>query len=182
MIRPEAVDRISIAGVLSAPLFWNAEKSLRFLSDTSDRLEREKNNSKLLFQLEAKREVVGGTDWRLRLETGLQEDLRKFRTYTDGIKDLLRAIRNKRHHQRDLTIQAKKELGSSAESFLSHWTSRFPMLLPVTFEVMCCSYAHDQDPIFDDFYELKTAKTTAKMIERDLVKQKQFPGMIKNFS
>ena len=115
MIRPLADDRIRIQGVLAAPLFWNSEKSLRFLSDASDKLEREPIDSKILYQLEKRREAVGGLDWRLRLQTGLQEDLRKFRTYSEDLKDLLRAIRNKRHHQRDLTEDARKELGSTTE-------------------------------------------------------------------
>ena len=42
----------------------------------------------------------------------LQKDLRKFRTYSDSIRDLLRAIRNKRHHHRDLTPEAQIELGT----------------------------------------------------------------------
>ena len=85
-------DRITIDGVLAAPMFWSPEKCLQFLSDASDRIEQEQNDSKLLFHLDIVKELVGGSDWRLRLELGLQEDLRKFRTYTDDIKDLLRIL------------------------------------------------------------------------------------------
>ena len=173
MIRPAAEDRISIQGVLAGPLFWSAEKCLRFLSDASDRVERESNDSKILVQLEVQKELVGGADWRLRLETGLQEDLRKFRTYSEDLKDLLRAIRNKRHHQRDLTDEARKELGATTESFYDHWNKRFPLLLPVTYQAICCAYSNDNDAHFDDFYELKSAKITARQVEADFEKFKQ---------
>ena len=46
----------------------------------------------------------------------------------------IRAIRNKRHHQRDLTDEARRELGTSSESFFKHWNNRFPLLLPLTYK------------------------------------------------
>ena len=88
-------ERITIDGVLAAPMFWSPEKCLQFLSDASDRIEQEQNNSTLLHHLDVVKEIVGGPDWRLRLELGLQEDLRKFRTYSDDLKDLLRSIDKK---------------------------------------------------------------------------------------
>ena len=126
MIQPNAVDRITIEGVLKHPAFWEKDKILRFLSETSDRLEREETDSEILNSIEQFKEEVGGEDWKLRLAESkffkhnpifilflaLQKDLRKFRTYSDSIRDLLRAIRNKRHHHRDLTPEAQIELGT----------------------------------------------------------------------
>ena len=130
MIQPNSADRITIEGVLKHPAFWEKDKILRFLSETSDRLEREESDSEILNSIELYKEEVGGEDWKIRLaeseskigfETkpeiyfkilALQKDLRKFRTYSDSIRDLLRAIRNKRHHHRDLTPEAQIELGN----------------------------------------------------------------------
>ena len=47
MIQKEASNRINIDGVLKHPIFWENEKILRFLSETSDCLEREDLNSKI---------------------------------------------------------------------------------------------------------------------------------------
>ena len=52
MIQPKANDRINVNGVLKHPIFWPKEKILRFLSETSDRLEREDLDSKLLYFVE----------------------------------------------------------------------------------------------------------------------------------
>ena len=53
------------------------------------------------------------------MSTVLQEDLRRFRTYGNKVRDLLRAIRNKRHHQRDLTEGALAELGKFSNMIYS---------------------------------------------------------------
>ena len=48
-------------------------------------------------------------DWSTRLDVLLQADLRRFRTYkADNVCDLLRAIRNKKHHYRELPEDLKK--------------------------------------------------------------------------
>ena len=67
MIQPNAVDRITIEGVLKHPAFWEKDKILRFLSETSDRLEREETDSEILNSIEQFKEEVGGEDWKLRL-------------------------------------------------------------------------------------------------------------------
>lgn len=67
MIQPNAVDRITIEGVLKHPTFWEKDKILRFLSETSDRLEREETDSEILNSIEQFKEEVGGEDWKLRL-------------------------------------------------------------------------------------------------------------------
>ena len=76
MIQPNAVDRITIEGVLKHPAFWEKDKILRFLSETSDRLEREETDSEILNSIEQFKEEVGGEDWKLRLAES------KFQLYT----------------------------------------------------------------------------------------------------
>ena len=54
-------------------------------------------------------------------------DLRKFRTYKNhSVRDLLRAMRNKRAHYRELPQDLRDSLGHEAEDFLHYFTSRFP--------------------------------------------------------
>ncbi|KAJ7326433.1 hypothetical protein DFH08DRAFT_968324 [Mycena albidolilacea] len=57
------------------------------------------------------------------------EHLGKFRKY-DGrsVQDLLRALRNKKHHYQDLPNKVKRNLGPMPEGFLAYFTRRFPRL------------------------------------------------------
>lgn len=60
----------------------------------------------------------------------LSPDLRKFRTYKGGsVRDLLRAMRNKKHHYHELPADVRVALGSVPEGFVQYFTSRFPRLL-----------------------------------------------------
>ena len=60
MIQPKSNDRITIDGVLSSPVFWKKEKILRFLSEVSDRLEREELDAPILNYLEKYRAIICG--------------------------------------------------------------------------------------------------------------------------
>ena len=64
-------------------------------------------------------------------------DLRKFRTYNGvSVRDLLRAIRNKKHHYRELTDIVKHSLGPLPDDFVEYFTSRFPKLVLHTYGAM----------------------------------------------
>ena len=86
MIQPLSADRITIDGVQSSPVFWQKEKILRFLSEVSDRLEREELGAPIMNYLEQYRVMIGGEDWKLKMSIVLQEDLRRFRTYGNKVK------------------------------------------------------------------------------------------------
>lgn len=58
-------------------------------------------------------------------------DLRKFRTYkSHSVKDLIRAMRNKKNHYQELPPAVRESLGQIPEQFLHYWTSRFPQVYP----------------------------------------------------
>lgn len=60
-------------------------------------------------------------------------DLRKYRTYKGAsVRDLLRALRNKKNHYRELTPEAQLSLGHIPDQFTDYWIFRFPDLLPYT--------------------------------------------------
>uniref|UniRef100_H2ZJM3 KEN domain-containing protein n=1 Tax=Ciona savignyi TaxID=51511 RepID=H2ZJM3_CIOSA len=89
-------------------------------------------------------------DWIYHLCQPLQEDLHKFRSYKAGsVRDLLRAIRNKKHHYRELPEEVKRSLGTVPDEFLTYFTSRFPRLLTHTYLSMaCCRH----EPTFEHYY------------------------------
>ncbi|GIY10862.1 hypothetical protein CDAR_190031 [Caerostris darwini] len=134
MIKNNAIERPSIVAILKHPFFWNQEKILTFFEDTSDRIEKEPTDSIIVKSLERFNHHVVNEDWREHITTELQTDLRKFRTYKGhSVRDLLRALRNKKHHYWELPPELQKSLGEIPDEFVTYFTSRFPKLLIHTY-------------------------------------------------
>uniref|UniRef100_A0A8C2DRP6 Serine/threonine-protein kinase/endoribonuclease IRE1 n=1 Tax=Cyprinus carpio TaxID=7962 RepID=A0A8C2DRP6_CYPCA len=130
MLSMEPEKRPSADRVLKHPFFWSLEKQLQFFQDVSDRIEKEPLDGPIVRQLERGGQVVVKGDWREHITVPLQTDLRKFRSYKGGsVRDLLRAMRNKKHHYRELPNEVQETLGSIPDEFVSYFTSRFPLLL-----------------------------------------------------
>lgn len=91
--------------MLQHPLFWNSEKRLSFLRDSSDRVELEdrESESELLKALESIGPVAFGGKWGEKLDPPFISDMGRYRKYKfDCTRDLLRVIRNKLNHYREL--------------------------------------------------------------------------------
>ncbi|XP_073976983.1 serine/threonine-protein kinase/endoribonuclease Ire1 [Rhodnius prolixus] len=131
MLNQNPSERPSAATVKIHPVFWEKAYTLTFLQDVSDRIEKADSESEALLNLEKGGECVYYKgDWRPDIDAEVLEDLGKYRSYRgDSIRDLLRALRNKRHHYRELSAKAQELLGSTAESYVNYWLSRFPTLL-----------------------------------------------------
>uniref|UniRef100_A0A665UEW9 Serine/threonine-protein kinase/endoribonuclease IRE1 n=1 Tax=Echeneis naucrates TaxID=173247 RepID=A0A665UEW9_ECHNA len=130
MVSAEAEARPSTACVLKHPFFWSPEKQLLFFQDVSDRIEKEPADSPVVVRLETAGRAVVRTNWRMHISVPLQTDLRRFRTYKgNSVRDLLRAMRNKKHHYHELPPEVQETLGELPEGFISYFTSRFPRLL-----------------------------------------------------
>ena len=127
-----------MAACLAHPFWWPAEMRLSFLVDVSERVEledREQDRS-LLAALEARAAGAGGgipgvpLPWDAALHPALLDNLSRYRRY-DGrsVRDLLRVVRNKRAHWRELPPAARAVLGPPPGPFLDYWVARFPRLL-----------------------------------------------------
>ncbi|NXC77236.1 ERN1 endoribonuclease, partial [Anhinga anhinga] len=150
MISPEPQHRPSAPVVLVHPFFWSREKQLQFFQDVSDRVEKEPTEGPIVSALEAGGRSVVRTNWRMHISLPLQTDLRKFRTYKGGsVRDLLRAMRNKKHHYHELPADVRAALGSIPDGFVQYFTSRFPRLLLHTHGAMRVC-AHEQ--LFRSYY------------------------------
>ncbi|KAL1117288.1 hypothetical protein AAG570_004614 [Ranatra chinensis] len=138
MISQDPLKRPSIEVIKKHPVFWEKSVILTFLQDVSDRIEKEDLESDIVLNLErGAGRAIGGADWRDLIDCEVAEDLRKYRSYKGGsIRDLLRAIRNKKHHYRELTAEAQRLLGADSETYLAYWTSHFPALLDHTWVAM----------------------------------------------
>ncbi|XP_064009381.1 serine/threonine-protein kinase/endoribonuclease IRE2 isoform X3 [Pogoniulus pusillus] len=150
MISPEPQRRPSAPMVLVHPFFWSQEKQLQFFQDVSDRIEREPAEGATVSALERGARSVVRTNWRMHISLPLQTDLRKFRTYKGGsVRDLLRAMRNKKHHYHELPADVRAALGSVPDGFVQYFTSRFPQLLLHTHQAMRLC-AHER--LFQPYY------------------------------
>ncbi|NXH21912.1 ERN1 endoribonuclease, partial [Bucco capensis] len=150
MISPEPQQRPSAPMVLLHPFFWSQEKQLQFFQDVSDRIEKEPSEGPIVSALEAGGRSVVRTNWRMHISLPLQTDLRRFRTYKGGsVRDLLRAMRNKKHHYHELPADVQAALGSVPEAFVQYFTSRFPRLLLHTHRALRLC-AHER--IFQPYY------------------------------
>lgn len=137
--------------VLKHPFFWTREKQMLFFQDVSDRIEKEMPDSQVVQSLELGGSEVVKKDWRKNITEELQNDLRKFRTYKgENVRDLLRAMRNKKHHYRELPDNVKASLGAVPDQFVFYFTSRFPRLLIHTYNAM--KYCKDERA-FRQYYD-----------------------------
>ncbi|KAJ0033570.1 hypothetical protein NQD34_000677 [Periophthalmus magnuspinnatus] len=150
MISPDPVVRPSTACVLKHPFFWTPEKQLLFFQDVSDRIEKEPSDSPIVVRLETASRSVVRTNWRMHISVSLQTDLRRSRTYKgNSVRDLLRAMRNKKHHYHELPREVQETLGELPEGFVSYFTCRFPRLLMHTHTALGVC-AHER--LFQPYY------------------------------
>lgn len=111
---------------------------LSFLRDASDRVELEDrvNESELLKALEGIGSVALNGKWDERMESAFLTDIRKYRRYKyDSVRDLLRIIRNKLNHYREIPEEIKGILGVVPDGFDKYFSSRFPKLLIEVYKV-----------------------------------------------
>jgi serine/threonine-protein kinase/endoribonuclease IRE1 len=125
--------RPSATEILAHPMWWDAEKKLQFLIDASDRVELEDRMSdrSLLRAFETRaKSSIACDDWTKKLDAALLENLGRYREY-DGtsLRDLLRVIRNKANHYRELPPKLQRTLGSYPDGLWRYVSIRFPALL-----------------------------------------------------
>ncbi|XP_019265274.1 PREDICTED: serine/threonine-protein kinase/endoribonuclease IRE1a isoform X2 [Nicotiana attenuata] len=140
-LRPKAVD------VLAHPFFWTSEMRLSFLRDSSDRVELEdrETSSDLLKALEGTAPVALGGKWDEKMEPPFINNIGRYRRYKfDSVRDLLRVMRNKLNHYRELPTEIQEILGTVPEGFDGYFRSRFPKLLIEVYKVMS-DYCRNED-------------------------------------
>ncbi|KAL8780922.1 MAG: hypothetical protein Q9213_006233 [Squamulea squamosa] len=131
--RPDA------AAVLAHPFFWPAAERLEFLCHVSDAFEFEPRDppSEALMRLESYGSIIMAEapkgDFLLALPREFKDTLGKQRKYMGTrVLDLLRALRNKKHHYEDIPENVKEKIGSFPVGYLEFWANRFPSLLMAT--------------------------------------------------
>ncbi|GAA6015067.1 hypothetical protein JCM10207_008718 [Rhodosporidiobolus poonsookiae] len=146
MVATDPRERPAADAVLLHPFFWNAQKRLLFICDASDRfeiMERDPPTPTLVTLEDRSRDIVGD-DWQKALDRTLLDNLGKYRKY-DGasVRDLLRVLRNKKHHYQDLPETVRRNLGDLPGGFLTYFTSRFPHLLLHVYDTVATHLADE---------------------------------------
>ena len=132
MLERNPEKRPSASEILQHPFFWTIVQKLNFLQELSDKIEFDyEEKGPLSRQLETKRRTVCGTaSWHTRMDPIILADLLSFRRYSGfSLKDLIRAIRNKKNHFQNLDDSVKQLFGSYPEGFFNYFNQRFPKLL-----------------------------------------------------
>uniref|UniRef100_A0A2P2KIS3 non-specific serine/threonine protein kinase n=1 Tax=Rhizophora mucronata TaxID=61149 RepID=A0A2P2KIS3_RHIMU len=147
LLNPELELRPKALEVLYHPMFWSSEMRLSFLRDTSDRVELEdrESNSDLLKALESVAPIALGGKWDENMEPAFISNIGRYRRYKyDSVRDLLRVMRNKLNHYRELPREIQELVGPVPEGFDGYFASRFPKLLIKVYKVVC-KYCREED-------------------------------------
>ncbi|KAJ9102214.1 hypothetical protein QFC20_005043 [Naganishia adeliensis] len=139
LLSPDAEQRPDAAVCMSHPFFWTAGKRLNFLCEASDRFEIMQLDppEPTLVTLERGAVRVVGQNWQKALDQVFVDNLGKHRKYVvQSVRDLLRAMRNKRNHYQDLPDAVKKRVGPLPDGYLNYFTTRFPALFTHVHEVV----------------------------------------------
>ncbi|KAK8996216.1 hypothetical protein V6N11_076462 [Hibiscus sabdariffa] len=139
LLNPEPELRPNALEVLRHPLFWSCEMKLSFLQDTSDRVELEDRmaDSDILKALESIASMALGGKWNEKMETAFIANIGHYRRYKfDSVRDLLRVMRNKSHHYRELPKEIQELVGPVPEGFYGYFDCRFPRLLIEVYKVV----------------------------------------------
>ncbi|KAL3698877.1 hypothetical protein R1sor_012953 [Riccia sorocarpa] len=139
LLDPCPQKRLPAQDVLRHPLFWDAEKRLAFLKDVSDRVELEikDQSSTLMGELESLEPYVLCGGWDSKLDQALLQNIRGYRRYNfHSVRDLLRVVRNKANHFRELDEELQELLGPVPGGLDEYFGSRFPRLLIDIYQVI----------------------------------------------
>ncbi|KAI5454087.1 bifunctional endoribonuclease/protein kinase ire1 [Naganishia albida] len=139
LLSPDAKQRPDAAVCMSHPFFWTAGKRLNFLCEASDRFEIMQLDppEPTLITLERGASRVVGQNWQKALDQVFVDNLGKHRKYVvQSVRDLLRAMRNKKNHYQDLPDAVKKRVGPLPDGYLNYFTTRFPALFTHVHEVV----------------------------------------------
>ncbi|EXC21537.1 Serine/threonine-protein kinase/endoribonuclease ire-1 [Morus notabilis] len=147
LLKADHQERPKANEVLLHPLFWDAEKRLSFLRDTSDRVTK---NSDISNALESTADTIFETEMMCLLNVVLKWNkkvndkiIKHISTYAreaykfNSVRDLLRLIGDICKHYQQLPDNIQRLVGSCYEEIDDYFTWRFPMLLIEVYKVVC---------------------------------------------
>ncbi|KAK7683835.1 hypothetical protein QCA50_013211 [Cerrena zonata] len=135
----DASERPESSAIHLHPYFWDTAKTLTFFQDVSDHLEalRPRRTHPILKKLEQDARDIADMDWSLQLDKSFVDTQGRRSAYTvNSIQDLLRVIRNSKHHYQELSSTAKEEIRPLPDGYLAYFIKRFPALIMHTYNLV----------------------------------------------
>ena len=215
MISSDPRDRLTISEVCMHPYFWNLQKRLTFVLLMSDRIQKEAAASMLNIAIENNaKSIIGGEfsyhnmnkigkknylssnknddrcTWDTKLDAELLENSHKYRSYnTSSVQDLLRILRNKAHHFKEMSNRLQVTFQNRSEGVYLYFHSIFPNLFLHTYKV-CQKYllvSHPlqsrdtfQNDLMGNVHVLETSITTMTQGECELLVDSAFSSYYSN--
>jgi serine/threonine-protein kinase/endoribonuclease IRE1 len=141
--------RPSITTVACHPCWWQQSTKLQFLIDTSDSYEladRAADSSALqALEATAASAFPPGTNWATSLERTLIANLYQYRSYKySSVRDLLRVIRNKCNHFREMPAELQALIGEPPDAYYAYFAARFPHLFLTMFFFVLSAESHTE--------------------------------------
>ncbi|ELA47066.1 IRE protein kinase [Vavraia culicis subsp. floridensis] len=135
MLKNDYKERLGIGSVERHPAFWDNEKTYNFYATLSDILENKSDTSyKIFCRLERNKSKVFAGNWANMLDKVIRDELIMHRIYNfNGLKGLLRVIRNKGRHYQELASEIRHIYKSFPDGFVEYFKVRFPNLLMVCY-------------------------------------------------
>ena len=121
----EPKQRPTIGAVAAHPCWWPPRTKLQFLIDTSDAFElcdRASDQTELRdLEGTAAAAFPPGTNWAASLEETLIGNLYQYRSYKySSLRDLLRVIRNKCNHFREMPAELQALIGAPPDNYFRY--------------------------------------------------------------
>lgn len=144
-IKRHHTDRYSMDLVKYHPYFWSSDKAFHFLANLSDIVENKGAESSILYRrLERNKLKIFKDRWVDRLDAAISENLCTYRIYNfSSVPGLLRAIRNKGRHYKELPENIKAIYNSFPAGFVDYYVKRFPRLMMVGYISASCMAAEE---------------------------------------
>ena len=166
MLSKDAEKRPTSEEVLEHPMWWSAHQRLAFLTDFSDRVEvlNRSRHVAEYHELEslASWAVGGDGQWWDKLDPQLSANLLKLRKYdTRSLRDLLRVLRNKHVHYRELPKEVQDSVGELPGGFLRYFETRYPNLVMACFLFSVKTYSRES--AFAKYFNAEKAKGLLKV-------------------
>ncbi|KAM0686284.1 Serine/threonine-protein kinase/endoribonuclease IRE1, partial [Conglomerata obtusa] len=147
-------ERLSMQNVINHPYFWSEEKRFNFIANLSDYIENQNEESKRVYlRLERNKSKLFNKKWNILLDDVIVEELKNFRFYNfTSTKGLLRVIRNKGRHFKEIPDDIKNIYGSFPNEFMDYFIKRFPSLIMTCYySAKCSSHEEMLSPFYDSF-------------------------------
>lgn len=139
MINTVAEKRTRISDCLLHPALWSTKEALGFIASASSAIQALEASDKQTVENKMKSIIEPVTDWIQDIDKLLWTGSKRTSYEKTSAIDLVRFVRNKTEHFKELPQDLKQQLKSS-EGLFEYFVNLFPKLVLVTFKVLAEMY------------------------------------------